>query len=55
MKELAANKVVDPANLWTTDTPRIPEVARALTDYGLHFGVALVDVEIRLKGYFMFM
>ena len=55
VKELVANKVVDPANLWTTDTPRIPAVARALTDYGKHFGVAPVDVEIHLKTYFMCM
>jgi hypothetical protein len=53
--ELVDKKVLDPANLWTDDTPRIPEVARALTDYGAHFGVAPVDVEIRLKSYFMYM
>ena len=55
VKELVDKKVLDPANLWTDDTPRIPEVARALKDYGAHFGVAPVDVEIRLKSYFMFM
>ena len=55
VKELVAKKVVDPANLWTTDTPRIPEVARALKDYAAHFGVAPVDVEIHLKTYFMCM
>ena len=44
--ELVDKKVLDPANLWTDDKPRIPEVARALTDYGAHFGVAPVDVEI---------
>ena len=53
--ELVEKKVLDPANLWTDDTPRIPDVARALTDYCAHFGVAPVEVAIRLKSYFMYM
>ena len=53
--ELVASKVLDPANLWSDATRKIPEVARALTDFGEHFGVAPVDVSIRLKSYFMHM
>jgi hypothetical protein len=53
--ELVAKKVLDPANLWTEDTPRIPDVARALTDYAAFFGVSPAEVAVRLKSYFMYM
>ena len=53
--ELVEKHVLDPANLWTDATRKIPEVASALKDFGEFFGLPRVDVQIRLKSYFMHM